>query len=243
MANVKPWLVGTIEYIFDHGDESLKNQVLSGEISPSAAHEIIKSKERREEEQRLSREASANKDSRNSNKRPKEEQRGVIIKFPERSHDADSWRDDYLCDYDYSSYSNSRPSYSSSYWENRSQSINTNYSYQNNDSDDEYEDEEYEDSQYSDRKLYQNIGENSQVILSDIHLGPSIHDIRYIQSKFRAQCFDFQETAISYISNIQEENVTEADIEEIKDTITTCCNQIFSRLDDICKNRKPASCE
>lgn len=281
MADVKPWLVGAIEYINAHGDESLQKQVLTGEISPSAAMEIIKGLEWKKEDERLKREAA--KAAKQADMAV-EERHGIIIPFPKQPYQGNlrqtnlhqtnlqqpSWRqpnlhhaslrqpdqrrDDSLdaSDEDYASRhrdSLCKPTPGlndqNSHFHNEASDLYLDdemlddETLDDEEMDDETIDDELENenqqSQSFHRPMYKIISDDGTIVPSDIKVGPSVHDIKYIQQKFRDECDDFLDTLTDYLSDILDKDATEENIEEIRESVVACFNKVLARINKIPK--------
>lgn len=251
MAGVTPWLVGTIEYISAHGDASLQKQVLTGEISPSAAMDIIKGEEHRKEDERLAREEAkrqAAKADRSANKGANDRW-GVIIPFPKQPYKPNWCRDDYVHEPD--------PHFeqkAARAWTNQYQGLKVNAPddedglsddddqydeddlYDEDDDDDLYDqdddDESFdEDDQYEDGIDYQDSDEPD---INTPH--SSIYDFSYIKSWYRDQCDLLLEGSDDLLRNYAlDEDCNEENIAEIREIVTDCFNAILADLDTVCE--------
>lgn len=247
MAGVSPWLVGTIEQIFAHDDESLKKQVLTGEISPSYAIDIIKSEEHRKEDERLEKEEAARQAAKaNKSKNNADDRWGVIIPFPKQRYQPNWCRDDYVDEPD--------PYYESQ--QARSRDNGYHGLLAQYDDDDQYDDDErYDDDQDIDdqdedyqqsRSLFvprNSIGYHGPVNLDDIKVArPYINEFEYIKDQYRDHCDSLLERSNALLSDyILDEDRTKEKIDEIKEIVIECFNSILTSLDNACKTTNQAS--
>ena len=85
------------------------------------------------------------------------------------------------------------------------------------------------------KPMYKIISDDGTIVLSDIKVGPSVHDIKYIQQKFRDECDDFLDTLTDYMSDILDKDATEENIEDIRESVIACFNKVLARIDKIPK--------
>ena len=231
MAGVTPWLVGTIEYITAHGDASLQKQVLTGEISPSAAMDIIKGEEHRKEDERLAREEAkrqAAKADVRANKST-DDRWGVIIPFPKQPYQASLRRND-------------RENKPDAYRKNAGHPDSRYPALIIKDQDDDDLRQDDDDQNQIDQRIRNRDGlmessiEQRVINLADINIGPSIHSMEYIRDQYRRECDSFLSLSNLLLTRYMlDGDRTEENIAEIREIVTDCFNAILAGLDTACE--------
>jgi len=218
MAGVSSWTVYAVEYVIKHGDDSLKNQVLSGELSLSTAISYIRGLEWKAESERMDKEsnlAEANK---------QRAQNGKNVAFPSQQYE--SYNDDYAV----GSRLDVKGACERTENEHRESIVHERR-------------QESSDRQFQSRGTPNDTVCGYEAPCEQVFFnpGPSVHDIDYIKGKLREECGDYLEYMIDCFHDIRDEDRTVENLDEIRDTVNECFNKVLKHLDNCFANLPQAN--
>ena len=237
MAGVKPWLVGDIEYILAHGDESLQKQVLTGEIAPSTAKQIIVNEKWKAEQERLEREEAERKlaKANGNSKKGADDQWGVIIPFPKQPTQPSWWQDVNVPGLGPIAAGKLGGRFqgrimNGQYGAN-SQYVDADDDDEQYDVDDQYDDDDMDEADGTDGA--DDVDHQDSDNRNFVTFSSDIHDFEYIKSRYREQCDLLLEVSDDMLNDhILDRDLTEENVGAIKEIVTECFTAILTGLDN-----------